>query len=567
MAKRTQQKPKKEPVFEIGLVMAGAISAGAYTAGVTDFLIEALDQWYTAKENKVPDCPPHNVKLKVLSGASAGAMTAGITAAALGGDIEPVREIKPWKAVNNKLYEAWVQKIDIEHLLGTDDLRKNDGPVKSLLDSTILDDIAENVFTVSQPGKRRTYIDDPLDLYLSITNLRGVPYNIGFKGATEAGHELSLRSDYIRFQLSSKKNIRAGIRKLDPGNYNDPAWRDLAEASLASGAFPIGLAPKILSRSKKEYAKRKWPVPVDPRQRNQTGDCIEMTPIDPAWPDDINKQQDYEYRFVSVDGGVLDNEPLELARKTLAQADVRNKRSGKEANRAVILIDPFPHDAPFKTDYETKDDIFNIIPALLSSLRTQARFKPDELILAQREDIYSRYLIAPKRRAQNGKLAEFPIASGLLGGFGGFLSLSFREHDYQLGRRNCQMFLKEHFALPYGRHHKNPLFDNWTREMIHNHRIKEGNEVFLPIIPLVGTAAEEVPPPPWPSYSLNNLQPVKRQLKRRINAVAGRLVDLHIPYWPVRLGLKTVLTTIICPRTVNEMVLKIEKELKTYEFT
>jgi hypothetical protein len=32
--------------FEIGLVMAGAVSAGAYTAGVVDFLIQALDQWH-----------------------------------------------------------------------------------------------------------------------------------------------------------------------------------------------------------------------------------------------------------------------------------------------------------------------------------------------------------------------------------------------------------------------------------------------------------------------------------------------------------------------------------------
>ena len=30
--------------FEMGLAMAGAISAGAYSAGVLDFLIEALDE-------------------------------------------------------------------------------------------------------------------------------------------------------------------------------------------------------------------------------------------------------------------------------------------------------------------------------------------------------------------------------------------------------------------------------------------------------------------------------------------------------------------------------------------
>ena len=31
--------------FELGLVMAGAASAGAYTAGVIDFLFEALQAW------------------------------------------------------------------------------------------------------------------------------------------------------------------------------------------------------------------------------------------------------------------------------------------------------------------------------------------------------------------------------------------------------------------------------------------------------------------------------------------------------------------------------------------
>ena len=37
--------------FEIGLVMAGAVSAGAYTAGVVDFLIEALDEYKCCKKS------------------------------------------------------------------------------------------------------------------------------------------------------------------------------------------------------------------------------------------------------------------------------------------------------------------------------------------------------------------------------------------------------------------------------------------------------------------------------------------------------------------------------------
>ena len=50
-----------------------------------------------------------------------------------------------------------------------------------------------------------------------------------------------------------------------------------------------------------------------------------------------------------------------------------------------------------------------------------------------------------------------PIASAVLGGFGGFLHHSFRRHDYLLGRRNAQAFLKWGFALP----ETNPLFDDF----------------------------------------------------------------------------------------------------------
>jgi hypothetical protein len=35
-------------VYEIGLAMAGAISAGAYSAGVVDFLFQALHEWELA---------------------------------------------------------------------------------------------------------------------------------------------------------------------------------------------------------------------------------------------------------------------------------------------------------------------------------------------------------------------------------------------------------------------------------------------------------------------------------------------------------------------------------------
>ena len=141
--------PSPDNPFEIGLVMAGAISAGAYTAGVIDFLVEALDEWEKAKEQarrdpddpKARECPMHEVKIKVMAGASAGGMTAGLAAGLLGMEYESVTTPaadRPARRrpTNNNLYRSWVNTIDIGPLLGVKDL---DGdrkvPVQSVLDS------------------------------------------------------------------------------------------------------------------------------------------------------------------------------------------------------------------------------------------------------------------------------------------------------------------------------------------------------------------------------------------------------------------------------------------------
>ena len=87
------------PTFEIGLTMAGAVSAGAYTAGVIDFLFEALDAIEDVRAGRSTDYltahrpdgtpwpdakqvidPPHNVRLRAMSGTSAGSRRFGSTA-------------------------------------------------------------------------------------------------------------------------------------------------------------------------------------------------------------------------------------------------------------------------------------------------------------------------------------------------------------------------------------------------------------------------------------------------------------------------------------------------------
>jgi len=40
----------QDKTFHLGLCMAGSVSAGAYTAGVIDYLFEALNNWYAEKQ-------------------------------------------------------------------------------------------------------------------------------------------------------------------------------------------------------------------------------------------------------------------------------------------------------------------------------------------------------------------------------------------------------------------------------------------------------------------------------------------------------------------------------------
>src|SRR5690606_36345859 len=137
--------------FRVGLTMAGAVSAGAYTAGVVDFLLEALEAW-SAEKRRLQDAgvpradwpiPPHEVMIEAMSGTSAGAMTTALAAVAFCSETKPVRRLpEAGEDSGNLLYESWVRRIYIGRLLTLEDLRDAKAPVRSLLDGTCLSAIA-----------------------------------------------------------------------------------------------------------------------------------------------------------------------------------------------------------------------------------------------------------------------------------------------------------------------------------------------------------------------------------------------------------------------------------------
>jgi predicted acylesterase/phospholipase RssA len=517
--------------FEFALVGAGAISAGAYTAGVVDFIIQALDSWYAAKEGKEAGTPPHEVKLSAFSGASAGAITAALTAGFLASDQPPLRSKAEAdrNAGRNKLFDAWVDKIDIEHLLQARDLEET-SRVVSLLDSTVLREIADAGLTILPRETKRPYLADDFHVMLTVTNLRGVPYEIALEGAQHKPHIMHLHADYVHFCFGDGESERgADVTSLSWKRLGEdgPGIELLKNAALASGAFPIGLMPRTLSLLLQDpgrvdfYSSRRWSVPLT----GSDGRCEVAEEIPVSWR---HLEQNYHYDFLCVDGGVMNNEPLELARQILAGSGGRNARDGDKAEKAVVMIDPFPSDPTFATDYDgAPPALVQQILSLFNALKNQARFKPDELKLAAHPRNYSRFLIAPSRNDE-----EFPIASGALGGFGGFLKRNFREHDFFLGRRNAQKFLSDHFVLL----ETNPLFVDWSEEMRQQFCVRDADtkepiirdtQRLLPIIPLIGSARLPCEALPWPRYASEDMTRLESQLEKRLGVVLDNLVSQY----------------------------------------
>ncbi|PYE14091.1 patatin-like phospholipase [Paraburkholderia silvatlantica] len=438
-------------VFDIGLVLAGAISAGAYSAGVLDYLVEALDAWEAAKSEK-QDVPMHRVRIRVIAGASAGSMNGAIAAVALQYDFHHVRSGDSGES--NPFYDAWVKRISIDKLLAVHDLVGESPVVRSALDSTILQSITDDSLNYQAKVKHRPYLEGRVRFIFTQGGLRGIPYFLKLNGNTNEGLAMSLHKSYRSFSIGfngmpirRRPDDMPLATDIGQPKATDAGWASLGNAALGSGAFPIGLAPRL---EKRNVADLNW--------RYVTGVGDKPIWLTPAWASTLNgvtPTPPYPCfdEFV-VDGGTMDNELLDLARAEMAGTVARNERNGLLAKRALIMIDPFA-DA-LTTDFNKQESgrSGNLISSgigLLGAWKNQARFNPVDLALALDDSVFSRFLIAPSRKRSDGTRdpsSAFDLASGALGGFGGFLDEEYRRHDYLLGRRNCQQFLANYFTLP-----------------------------------------------------------------------------------------------------------------------
>lgn len=508
--------------FELALVLGGTVSSGAYTAGAIDFLIEALDAWTAARDAGDTSVPRHRVVIRVISGNSGGAVCAAIATRALAYRFPHVRKsTDATTAAGNPLYDTWVNQLSLDAMLTNTDLEAQDSVPLSLLNGKAIDAAAAKIIDFTATPMQRDYLgyqNNPLRLILCFTNLNGTPYRIDFsQQAVGDGPAADLYEPYInhadhaRFAVIYPGQVLAEPRPdefvldFNGGAAKRPiSWQDFGQYACASSAFPIGFPPRRVKRPLTDYRYRVEPMPDD--HASTTGqadpdDDLGCIPLNPDWqalqdwfgaglPDDCS--------VLAVDGGVTDNEPIELARVALAGVNGRNPRNGLKANRGVVLIDPFAGSARMPAKSATTDlTIAKLLGDLVTILPQQTRYDSRDLLLATHPDVYSRFMIAACGR---GFVGDKALATAGLDAFLGFACEAFRRYDYLLGRRNCQDFLRKTLVLP----EQSAVFANCMDGVpLDEYVVSDSSGRYLPLIPLVGDLAKDEELDPWPKGTLD----------------------------------------------------------------
>lgn len=470
--------------FHLGICMAGAITAGSYTAGVMDYLLETLERWQKQKdENKFakingldipyPNTPMYDVVIDVITGASAGGMCAGIATAMLleGVNIDDLANSK------SKMYRSWIELDDkgeedgtIKKMLNANDLNQKDGIV-SLLNSSVLDNIADDAVKVLNQTKAPEYVDKDLDIILTIANLRGIKYSIEFNSYGKTKKQIMvLHKDFMHFKLNTKPTCTSDFLNMD---FTKPEDLELFKLScIATGAFPVGLKPRLLTRDI-TYVYNKADVTLG--FGNLSGN-LTRTLSTLSGP----------YNSLNIDGGTFNNEPFGETERVLDAKAGKQKGEDTEftnTNRTILMIDPFPSNELEQDSEDKKISLYRVAPRIIGALRQQSSFKYSDLLDALGNNNYSKFLITPSK----SNTIE-PLNCSSIAAFGGFLFKEFREHDYQLGRKNCQRFLRYHFTMPFDKQESaknNPIHNGWTAQSIEKYIVSDTEKGidYLPIIP------------------------------------------------------------------------------------
>jgi Patatin-like phospholipase len=329
----------------LAITIAGAVSLGAYEAGATYEILDAIRQ-----HNEDPGTITNGdfIRVDVLTGASAGGMTVAILAQKLlyqkDTFVDSNGKSSPY---DNPLYNTWVKAISLAGLLNATDKPISEGgdpATLSLLASSLINKIAVDTLglrsttgQVPQIGGLHNAIDPSrsLQLGLALTNINGVNY----------GYPMFDESEFQYTDFGDQM-----LRQFSPANTSLTPWQEIGNAAVACGAFPFAFRTKNLDRVRNDY---------------EPCDDSDDTTLEP-WPGGD------EHTFTYTDGGVLQNQPLGMAKNLVDLNDghLNNER------RFYLFVSPSPMtgEANWKLD-EDNTSLLSIGRRLIEIYMGQAGFQ------------------------------------------------------------------------------------------------------------------------------------------------------------------------------------------------
>ncbi len=298
----------------------------------------------------------------VLSGTSAGGINAIFLAKALanGQSLE-------------KLKELWRTQADIGTLLNDEGSVQGDETLRtrsplSLLNSRRMYRLLLDAFESMRPapfGTRESPspLVDELDLYVTTTDLRGVPVALPLSDSVVN----ELRHRHV-FHLRYAGEQARGQHVNDFTGAEDAF---LAFAARCTSAFPFAFEPMLLSDLQ--------PVLYPGRAEAFDADCARWerffrTRLLPAEAGDgarAGQGQDIRHRVYS-DGGLLDNKPFSFATDTILQ-----RHSRRLVDRRLLYLEPVPEHPEQQPPADGKPDAFDTAARALFAVRGYESIRAD----------------------------------------------------------------------------------------------------------------------------------------------------------------------------------------------
>ncbi|MBE9115131.1 patatin-like phospholipase family protein [Lusitaniella coriacea LEGE 07157] len=320
---------------KLAITISGAVSLGSHDAGVLYEVLRAI-----AQHNKATSKEAEKIEIDVITGASAGAMTACILAQKLLFDRDSLEggEGGEGGEYDNDLYRPWVEEADIVKLLK---FQKGDDPNKSIFSSSAIAQIGykyllkryEDGNLVQNPHPAAA---ESIHLGMTMSNLNG----FDFEQKVTDYRQLK-NPDAKSFVYTTHRDwFSTEIKTSDD---RKQFWEKIEQIGRSSGAFPFAFQVLEIERDKREEVYRN----------------VKNLPDSP--------------KFNYTDGGIFDNDPLGMAKRLVNRIDIH---PNDFENRYYLYISPGPKKSSSNVNFNSENANFiNTARALSGAIFTQARFQ------------------------------------------------------------------------------------------------------------------------------------------------------------------------------------------------